>query len=836
MKWEISSTLKGCLVIFGMSAFLSVEAISSRRPLRNVRKKESADAKINTLRLPRAKVSPLPKIITLKKNPPSSHSIPAFVMNNLIPLWRKLSSILLLLTGIVVTNAEQPSQSSLLTLDRIHDAEEFKEKRFTLQWLEDGKRYTFIKKAKEGKHKGKQEIWLASADPENDPELLISAGDLVAGDTETPMDIDGYSLSPDLSLLLLYTNSKRVWRRNSRGDYWILDRIRKTLHKLGGKGADPSSLMFAKISPDQKHVAYVRGPDIHVESLADHTIRTLTTSESKHIFNGRFDWVYEEELGIRDGFRWSPDSGAIAYWQFDESGVRQQIILDHVSGRYPKTTRFGYPKAGQKNASCRAGVVEIDTGRTTWLKIPGDPREHYLARMEWAGPDHSTELVVQQLNRAQDTKLVMLAQRQDGTVKTILREHDPAWVVMNNDLRWNPEGTSFTWTSERDGWEQLYLISRDGQKTTKLTPGTFDIDLQHVDKSGNWAYFLASPDNPAQRYLFRVGLDGRDVTRLTPENETRGTHSYRISPTGDFAVWTRSDADTPSVTRLVSLPDHRIIRTLEDNADLHRKVTALKLAPVEFFQAEIGDEVHLPARCIRPPELKPGHKYPLLVYVYGEPAGQVVRDSWGGLWHHMLAQQGYIIMSFDNRGSRSPLGRSWRREAYRKIGILPPSDQAAAVRTVLRERPWIDPTRVGSWGWSGGGSMSLNAIFKFPDLYQTAIAVASVPDQKHYDTIYQERYMGLPAENRKAFHEGSPINFAQNLKGNLLLIHGAADDNCHYQTYLKLVDKLIEHNKTFSMMTYPRGTHSIREGKNARRHLYETMTRFLHEKMPPGPR
>ena len=737
---------------------------------------------------------------------------------------------------LIKAEPEAPPPDSLITLERIHDREDFKEKRFDLRWLEDGVRYTFLKALKEGTHRDQKEIWLATAGKHDQARRLVSAKDLVPDGEEKALQIDGYTLSPDHSLLLLYTNSKRVWRSNSRGDYWILHRETGALRQLGGEDARPSSHMFAKLSPTGTHVAYVRDRNIHLESLLDHSIRTLTTSGSRHVFNGRFDWVYEEELGIRDGFRWSPDGAAIAYWQFDESGVRQQIMLDHVSGRYPKATRFGYPKAGQRNAACRVGVVEVSTAKTTWLQVPGNPREHYLARMEWAGRENSSELVLQQLNRSQNTKLVLMAQRKDGSVKAILEEKDPAWVVMHNDLHWIADDAAFTWTSERDGWEHLYRISRDGSETTVITPAPFDIDLRHVDRKGEWAYFLASPGTPTQRYLYRAGLNGQGITRLTPGAESRGTHRYRISPTGAFAVWTSSNADTPPVTRLVSLPDHKVVETLEDNAELHRTVAALGLAPVEFFEVEIAPGIRLPARCIKPPTLDPGRKYPLLIYVYGEPAGQVVRDNWGNIWHHMLAQQGYIIMSFDNRGSRAPLGRVWRREAFRKIGILPPSDQAAAVRKVLQERPWLDPGRVGSWGWSGGGSMSLNAIFKYPDLYHTAIAVASVPDQRHYDTIYQERYMGLPRENRKAFRQGSPINHAKNLKGNLLLIHGAADDNCHYQTYLKLVDKLIEYNKPFSMMTYPRGTHSIREGRNARRHLYETMTRFLHEKLPPGPR
>ena len=719
-----------------------------------------------------------------------------------------------------------------LTLERIFTKEEFKSKSFRLEWLEDDSRYAFLKEGKEGAHEGSKEIWIANAG-KGKPKRFLAASALVPNGKDDPLEIDGFSFSKNLNLVLIYTNSQRVWRNKTRGDYWILNRKKNELRQLGGT-SKPASLMFAKLSPTGTQVAYVRDRNIYLEDLVDHSIRALTESASKFVFNGKFDWVYEEELGNQDGFRWSPDGSAIAYWQFDERGVRKQALVDHVSGLYPKVTKFGYPKVGQRNAACRVGVVDVATAESTWLKVPGDPRQHYLARMEWAAGS-SRKLVLQQLNRAQNTKLVMLARRSDGSVTTILKEEDPSWVITHDDLHWVQDGKAFTWTSERDGWEHLYLVSRDGQEITCLTPGNFDVDLLLVDDASRWAYFIASPDSPAERYLYRVGLDGKDLRRLTPKSETRGSHSYHLSPDGKFAVWTASNADTPPVTRLISLPNHKVVKTLQPNKKLHRKVAALKLGQVEFFDVEISKGVSLPARCIKPPHFDPTKTYPLLVYVYGEPAGQVVRDRWGSLWHHMLAQQGYLIMSFDNRGSRSPLGRAWRREAFKKIGILPPQDQAAALRVVLKERSYLDPKRVGIWGWSGGGSMSLNAIFKYPDLYHTAIAVASVPDQRHYDTIYQERYMGKPSDNAEAFREGSPINFANRLKGNLLIVHGAADDNCHYQTYLKLADKLIQHNKQFSMMTYPRGTHAIKEGKNTRRHLYETMTRFLHEHLPPNP-
>jgi dipeptidyl-peptidase-4 len=729
--------------------------------------------------------------------------------------------------------AEEPS--SILTLERIFGESEFKSESFPAKWLEEGSEYTFFKKIDEGEHKGSREIWIARPG-QGESKVLVSASELTPPGKDKPLEIQGYAFSKNLSLLLIYTNSERVWRSKSRGDYWLLDRSSHELRKLGGE-APPSSLQFAKISPTGRHVAYVRDRDIYVEDLLDHSIRSVTKSPGKNIFNGKFDWVYEEELQIRDGFRWSPDGSAIAYWQFDESGVRKHTLVDHVSGLYPKLTQFAYPKVGQRNAACRIGVVDLSTDATRWMDLPGDSRNHYLARMDWA--ENSRELVVQQLNRAQDRNHVLLANSEDGSVETILTEHDPAWVDVNNEMKWVRGGEAFTWISDRDGWRHIYLVSRNGKKTTCLTPGDFDVTrLLTVDDSGEWVYFLASPDNPVERYLYRVGLDGSNLARVTPAEEERGTHGYNISPDGRVAIVTSSTFDDPPVTRLVTLPGHEELLVLEDNEKLRKKVDALDRSPVEFFNVDIGEEISLPARCLKPPNFDPKKKYPLLIYVYGEPAGQVVTDKWGGnthVWHLMLAQQGYVVMSFDNRGTNVPRGREWRKATNRQIGILAPRDQAVAVRSVLKARPYLDSKRVGSWGSSGGGSMSLNAIFKYPELYSTAIAIASVPNQRHYDTIYQERYMGLPSENVDGYRDGSPINFAHQLEGDLLIIHGAADDNCHYQTFEKLVDKLIQHNKPFSMMTYPRATHAMREGKNTSRHLYETMTRFLHQHLPPTP-
>jgi dipeptidyl-peptidase-4 len=454
--------------------------------------------------------------------------------------------------------------------------------------------------------------------------------------------------------------------------------------------------------------------------------------------------------------------------------------------------------------------------------------------MEWA-PD-SAELIVQQLNRRQNLNRIFRADARTGVATPVLAEQDDAWVDVQDALDWLPGGRSFLWMSERDGWRHLYAVPRAGGEPVLVTTGDFDVirPLQ-ADPAGEWVYYLAAPGEPTRRYLYRSRTDGARTERLTPP-DAPGTHEYSLSPDARWAFHTYSSFDRPPVTRLVELPSHRAVSTLADNAALKEKIDALGLPPTEPLRIDIGGGVVLDGWCIRPPVLDGAERHPLLVHVYGEPAGQTVLDRWGGgqgLWHRMLAQRGYVVVSFDNRGTPAPRGRDWRKCVYGKIGILAPEEQAAAVRQLLKERPYLDPARVGVWGWSGGGSMSLNAIFRYPELYRAAVSIASVPDQRGYDTIYQERYMGLLADNEKGYREGSPITHARNLRGDLLLIHGTGDDNCHYATVEHLIDELVRHHKPFSMFAYPNRSHAISEGAGTTRHLWEMITRFFLEKLPP---
>ena len=720
-----------------------------------------------------------------------------------------------------------------LTLDRIFDGNDFNaEDAPVLQWMKRRGGYTTLD-APQGNAPGRDLVW-------NDPatgnrEILVPAHRFTPPGDEPPLSIEGYTFSEDESKLLIFTRGKRVWRLKTRGDYWVLDISAGELKKLGGTAA-PSTLMFASLSPDASRVAYVQQNNIYVQDLHDMNVTALTSDGSAHVINGTFDWVYEEELGLHRGFRWSPDGETIAYWQINTEGVREFPLVNNSDSLYPKIQMIPYPKVGERNSACRIGVVAAKGGLTTWLAVPGDPREHYISQMDWAGPSPSPEIILQQFNRLQNTNRLMIANAVSGSVQTLLTETDAAWVENSNPkLRWFDEQRQLVWLSERDGWQHAYSVARSGGKTISITRGKFDIvSIESIDVQGEWMYYIASPDNPTRRSLHRARLNGSRTERVTPAN-LAGTHSYNISPDAKWAIHTFSTFESPPVVDLVSLPEHKTVKVLVENKELKDRLAKLSLPSSEFFRVTIRDDVQLDAWAIKPPDFDPAKSYPVLFHVYGEPAGQTVLDRWGGkmqLWHMLLAQQGYVVISVDNRGTPAPRGRDWRKIIYRQVGILASADQAAATQAILKERPGLDPQRVAVWGWSGGGSMTLNAMFRYPELYRTGISVAPVPNERLYDTIYQERYMGLPGDNAEGYRLGSPITYANQLKGQLMLIHGTGDDNCHYQGTEALIDELIAHNKQFSMLAYPNRSHGISERKNTTRHLYGLMTRFLNEKTP----
>jgi dipeptidyl-peptidase 4 len=692
------------------------------------------------------------------------------------------------------------------------------------RWVDGGRGYTMMA--------GGELVHYDTATGER--EVLMQAKEL------TPPKLDR-ALTPnetssDGKHMLFATNPRTVMIRKTANDYWVLDKQKADAawHKLGGK-AD-SGLLYAKLSPDGTRAAYVRGGNIYVERVSNGRIKELTSDGSINILNGTSDWVNEEELYIRDAFEWSPDGERIAFLQFDQTSVPEFTLINYTDSLYPTLTRYHYPKTGQTNSAVRLGVVSASGGPVHWMKAPGDPRNHYIARFGWADAD---EVIFQQLNRLQNTNNVWLADAKSGKVHLMFQDRDSAWVDVNNSFDWFRPSSSrnekrLLYVSERDGWRHAYAIARNGD-VRLITTGAFDlVSVSSLNETSGWLYYMASPENATQRYLYRSRLDGTgQPERVTPENQP-GTHTYNISPDGRWAFHTYSKFDDPGISDLVTLPDHKSVRVFQDNAELKAKAAPILAGRTELFQVDAGGGVKLDGWLIKPGQFDESKKYPLIVYVYGEPAATTVNDSWGGTGRLILtalADDGYLIASFDNHGTPAPKGREWRKAVYGSIGVLSSKEQTAAVRALAASRSYVDLDRVGVYGWSGGGSMTLNLMFRSPDVFKVGVAGAPVPDETLYDSIYQERYMGLPGANAQGYKDGSPITYASGLKGKLLIIHGTGDDNVHFQGTQRLLNKLIDLNKQFSFMEYPNRRHGISGA-----HLESLRYGFLEENLPAGPR
>jgi len=735
------------------------------------------------------------------------------------------------------TSNQSTNDNNDLTLKRIYQDHEFSSDRIgRIRWLADGSGYTSVENSTTEKTDDKgNSISIGKDIVVYNPEtlakkVLVSAEQLTPKNAEKPLSIHNYIWSDDRQQLLIYTNSKKVWRSNSRGDYWVLNLSNNTLTQLGGKDVKASSLMFAKFSSDGKKVAYVVENNIYVETLSNNQMKQLTNDAGNGIINGLFDWVYEEEFTIKDGFRWSPDGTKIAYWQLDTSGSKDFIMINNTDELYPTLTKFPYPKVGETNALAKVGIVNLASAKTTWTQLPNNSREMYIPRMNWSG--NSKQVLVQHVNRKQDTNHLYLADAINGKVSKIITEQEETFLDFFDDARWLDNGNSFIWTSERSGWRHLYRISRDGKTVTNLTPGDFDItSIQAVDEKNGWLYYMAANDNVAQRYLYRSKLDA-SIThqRITPEKFS-GSNSYQMSEDGQWAIHSHSTFNQPTQKRLIKIAGHQEKHMMMDNKKLIEKLAKLNQPEHEFFQVTAQDGVVLDGYIMRPANFDASKKYPIIFYVYGESWGQTVQDNWRGssyLWDQMLTEQGYIIASIDNRGTRAPKGREWRKSIYGAVGVLSSRDQSDALKAMTDRWSYIDTNRVGIWGHSGGGSMTLNMMFRYPEQYHVGISLAPVPDQRLYDSIYQERYSGLLPDYEEGYKQGSPITHAKNLQGNLLLVHGTGDDNVHYQGSERLINELIKHNRQFQFMSYPNRSHGLWEGAGTTLHLQTMKTDYFN--------
>jgi dipeptidyl-peptidase-4 len=723
--------------------------------------------------------------------------------------------------------------TSQLTPEKIFASDTFSiDRPAPTRWLEDGSGYTTLEQSDSADGRD-----IVRYHPEtNERTVLVSAEQLTPQGRDKALHIADYVWSDDGDKVLIFTNTKRSWRTHTLGDYWVLDRSNNELRKLGGN-APESTLQFAKFNPQGTKVAYVMQNNIYVQNLRSFTINALTSDGNETIVNGTFDWVNEEEFFLRDGFRWSPNGKHIAYWQLDTEGTPVFTMINNTDELYPTLKEFPYPKVGETNAAMRIGVMPASGGKTQWMDIPGDPRQHYLVRMNWAG--NSEQLLIQQLTRKQHINRAFISDIETGRSQELLRENTDSWAEYVDDIHFLNDGREFTWLSERSGYRHIYRVQRDSGRTTAVTRGNWDVvEVLRVNEDNGWVYFIASPETPLERYLFRASLDGSGrLERLTPDME--GTHSYSISQDAKYAEHTFHSVNQVPVTKMISLPDHKVIRTVVDNTDAQKAVENVEKQPVEFFRVEARDGLELDGYIMKPTDFDSSKEYPILFYVYGEPWGQTVANKWGGslyLWHTMLTQQGYIVASIDNRGTKSPRGFDWRRSIYKNLGVVTVRDQYDALQQMLERWDFIDESRVGIWGHSGGGSQTLNALFRYPDAYNMGMALAPVPDLTLYDTIYQERYSGLLPESAERYKETSAITHAENLEGDLLLVHGTGDDNVHFQGSERLVNELIKHGKQFEFFAYPNRSHGIYEGEGTTLHLRTMMTEFVKENLPAGGR
>ncbi|MGC1364792.1 MAG: DPP IV N-terminal domain-containing protein, partial [Candidatus Acidiferrum sp.] len=677
-------------------------------------------------------------------------------------------------------------------------------------------------------------------------DILVPANRLIPAGGKRPLPIEDYAFSADGRQLLVFTNSQTVWRQNTRGDYWVLELKTGALRKLGGD-APASSLMFAKFSPDNTKVGYVHGNNVYVEDLASGKITQLTHDGSATVINGTSDWVDEEEFDIRDGFAWSPDSRSIAFWQFNTAGVgiytliydlgapRGEIVTGIPyprTGVYPQILQYPYPLPGTQNSAVRVGVATVSSGQIVWMQTAGDLHDFYIPRMEWANSSH---ILLQHMNRLQNKNEFLLADAASGVSRTVFVDEDRAWVDLNDSISWLNQGREFLVLSERDGWRHLYRVALDSGKAELVTRGDFDVvRLERVTPDEKWIYFIASPDNPTQRYLYRAKLDGSAAPeRITPDQP--GTHSYTISPSGEWAFHNYSSFNTPPTSEVVHLPDHRVMRNTAENSALAERVKPLSGGPGEFLKVDAGNGLTVDAWLMKPPNFDPSKKYALIVNVYSEPAGQTTADRWPSMFDRALTSAGYLVASFDNQGTPAPRGRDWRKIVYENVGPLSSQQQATALQSLEKMHSYIDPKRVGVWGWSGGGTETLNLMFRYPEIYSVGVSVASVPDQRLYDSIYQERYMGLPQDSPKAYEQSSAINFADGLHGDLMIMHGSGDDNVHFQGFELLVNKLISHGKQFDMRVYPGRTHGIFEGRGTNLDVYTNILGYFEAHLAPEP-
>ena len=712
--------------------------------------------------------------------------------------------------------AQQPATpGKVLTVDRIYSMPSLSG-RLTrgLAWTPDGKQLSYFETKGAGKE-AKTELWVMDA-ANGECRLLVAADKLesiLPADSSKATQATGlgrrapaeYQWAPGGAAILFQGPTALGWLD-------LKSAAARTL--VSGKAAiaDP------KISPDGKFVSFVRDHNLWLVNLTDGKERAITLGGTEEIRKGELDWVYPEELEIKTAYWWSPDSSTIAYLEMDERKVSQYPLVD-FSSPSGEAELERYPVAGGANPVLRVLVVSVQGGEPRAMDI-GAETDIYIPRVNWL--NDSKHIAIQRLNRAQNTLDLLIGVPATGKTRTALSEQDPNWVNVSDDLYFFKDGERFLWSSERTGYRHFYLYDLDGKLLGQITKGEWEVtSLNAVEESKGMVYFTATEKSFLERHLYRVGLDGTRFARITKEE---GTHDAVLAPNAATFYDTYSNTAAPPRQGLYRTDGSRIAAINENNvvelADYH-------LSPVEFLSVKSRDGVLLNASIIKPPNFDAQKKYPVLVSTYGGPHAQVVRNLWGGstfLWHELVAQKGYIIFLLDNRGSAGR-GHIFETPLHLRLGAQELSDQRDGVQ-YLKSLPYVDASRIGIWGWSYGGHMTLHAMFEAGDDFRVGFAGGPVTDWRYYDSIYTERYLGLPQKNEKGYRDSSPVKYAAQLKGKLLIAHGTGDDNVHFANTLAVINELIGAGKYVEVLAFPGRGHGVSDPP-ARRILMQRVTQFF---------
>ncbi|MBD2769099.1 DPP IV N-terminal domain-containing protein [Hymenobacter sp. BT664] len=689
-------------------------------------------------------------------------------------------------------------------------------------WMNDGRYYSALEAGNLVQH----EVTTGKA-----VQTLVAASALQVPGGRS-LDVDGYSFNANEQKVLFTTATEPIYRRSARASYYVFDRSSQKLTQLSAGGKQG----YATFSPDGQRVAFTRDNNVFVTDLATMKETAVTTDGVPNkLINGSADWVYEEEFGFAQGFFWSPDSKRLAYYTFDESQV-PEYDMQQWGELYPKEYRFKYPKAGEKNSVVSVSTYEVATARTVKMEVGPEP-DQYIPRVMWT--QQPNILSIQRLNRLQNKLEILHADAATGKTQVVVTDTNPAYVEINDDLQYLAGGKQFIFTSEKDGYQHLYLHEMNGKLVRQVTKGNWEISaINGFDPKSGYVYYTSTEGSPLQRHLYRINLQGTDKKCISEAGN--GTDVVNMSPDTKYFLNVHSSAGVPAVTSLREGSTGKLVKTLEDNAKLRQTLAQYNLGKLEFFTFKTSEGVELNAWMIKPSNFDPAKKYPVLMHVYGGPSfgttsTQTVLDNAGGgtaltnyLWHQLLAEKGYLVVSVENRGT-SGRGSAFRKATYANLGKLETIDQGEGAK-YLATLPYVDKSRIGIWGWSYGGYMTSLAMTKNADLFKMGIAVAPVTNWRYYDTVYTERYLKTPQQNPAGYDENSPVQFARNLKGKLLLVHGTGDDNVHFQNSIAFVNALINANKDFQTLYYPNRNHAI-AGGNTRLHLYRQMTNFVLENL-----